>query len=71
MDVQSPIQDCIDVKVAGAYKSKVLGGIYHLFVSEYNLNHLNLFLPSCLTDKWDMIPRSFSIAIDIIVTLDQ
>ena len=38
--VKSLIQDCINVKVAGAYKSKVLGGIYHLFVSECNRNHL-------------------------------
>ena len=31
----------------------------------------NLLLPPCLTDKWDMIPRSFSIDRDIIVRLDQ
>ena len=72
MDVHSPMQDCLDVKIIGAYKSKMRGGIYHLFVSEYNLNHLkgggerNLFLPPCLTDKWDMIPRSSSIDRDIL-----
>ena len=77
MDVQSPMQDCLDIKINGAYKSKMLSVIYHLFVSECNLNHLkgggekNLFLPPCLTDKWDMIPRSFSIDRDIIVRLDQ
>ena len=77
MDVQSPMQDCLGVKITGAYKSKMLGGIYHLFVSECNLNHLkgggekNLFLPPCLTDKWDMIPRSFIIDRDVIVPLDQ
>ena len=55
MDVQSPMQDCLDVQITGAYKSKMLGGIYHLFVSEYNLNHLkgggekDLCLPQCLT----------------------
>ena len=53
------------------------GGIYHLFVSEGGLGRLggggekNLFLPPRLTDKWDMIPRSFSIDRDIIVPLDQ
>ena len=77
MDIQSPMQDCLDVNITGAYKSKVFGGIYHLFVSEGNLNHLkdggekNLFLPPCLTDKWNMILRSFSIDRDIIVPLDQ
>ena len=76
MDVQSLMQDCSDVKITGAYKSKMLCGIYHLVVSECNLNHLkgggekNLFLPPCLTDKWDMIPRSFSLDRDIIVPLD-
>ena len=55
MDVQSLMQDCLDVKITGAYKSKVLGGIHHLFVSECNLNHLkgdgekDLCLPQCLT----------------------
>ena len=77
MDEQSQMQDCLDVKITGAYKSKMLGGIYHLFVSECNLNHLksggekNPFLPPCLTDKLDMIPRSFIIDRDVIVRLDQ
>ena len=34
------MQDCLDVKIIGAYKSKVLAGMYHLFVSKCNLNHL-------------------------------
>ena len=55
MDIQSPMQDCLDVQIIGAYKSEVLGGIHHLFVSECNLNHLkgggekDLCLPQCLT----------------------
>ena len=65
MDVESPMQDCLDVNITGAYKSKTLGGIYHLFVTECNLNHLkgggekNLFLQTCVTDKWDIIPGSY------------
>ena len=61
MDVESPMQDCLDVKITRAYKSKVLGGIYHLFVSKCNLNHLkgggekNLFLTPGSTDKRDFI----------------
>ena len=66
MDIQSPMQDCLDVQIIGAYKSKVLGGIHHLIVSECNLNHLkgggekDLSLPQCLTEQWDIIPRSYS-----------
>ena len=40
MDVESPMQDCLDVNITGAYKSKMLGGIYQLFVSECGLGHL-------------------------------
>ena len=77
MDVQSLMQDCLDVKINGAYKSKILAGIYHLFVLDCNLNHLkgggekNLFLPPCLTDKWDIIPGIYSVDRDISALLGQ
>ena len=77
MDVQSPMQESLDVQITGAYKFQVLCGIYHLFVSECNLNHLkgggekNLFLPPCLTDKWDIISGSYSVDRDIIVRLGE